>query len=188
MLGVFEAREVAERADICKIHFGGFDEPLPDIGKVRAQYDYLVGGFEYGEPGFDCVDRHAEVSGDIGQVQELGTSAGQDSQEILILGQVPNLSQRTHIPLEDRSGYSWLAREMHRGWVVWRVLDIRLGGSPATACQRRLTISKTTGARAPTEGQAVDDPPFPVWKVATGEALLRDLPKIRLLSPRATIL
>ena len=47
MFGVFETREIAERADICKIHFRSLDKPLPDIGKVRAQYDHLIGGFEH---------------------------------------------------------------------------------------------------------------------------------------------
>ena len=100
MFGILETRKVAERANIGKIHFRCLDEPLPDVCEVRAQDDHLIGGFEYGEPCLGGVDRNAEIPGDIGQIQELSTSSRQDSKEILVLGQVPNLPERANVPFE----------------------------------------------------------------------------------------
>ena len=68
MSGVFETRQVAECADVGEIHFWSLDEPFPDIGKVGAWHDHLVGGLENGEPGLDGVNRYSEVPGNIGQI------------------------------------------------------------------------------------------------------------------------
>ena len=100
MFGVFEAREVAKRADVREIHFRGLDQPFSDIGEIGAQHHHLIGGFEHGEPCLDGVDRNAEVPGDIGQIQELGASGRQDPKEILILAQVPDLPEHSHVPFK----------------------------------------------------------------------------------------
>ena len=83
-----------------KYTFGSLDEPFSHIGEIRAQHDHLIGGFEQGEPCLDGVDRNAEVPGDIGQIQQLGASGRQDPKEILILDQVPDLTQHSHVPFK----------------------------------------------------------------------------------------
>ena len=100
MLGILEAGEIAERADIGEIHFRGLDESLSDVGEVGAQHDYLVGGLQHGKPSLDRIDRNSEIPRHVGQVQQLGTPRRQQPQEILILGQVADLAEGAHVPLK----------------------------------------------------------------------------------------
>ena len=147
MRRVLEARQRAERTDVGEIYLRSLDEPFPDVGEVRAQHDDLVGGFQYGEPGLDGVERNPEIAGDVCHVQKLRTASRQHAEKPLILGQVSHLPDRTHVALEvglDVAG-------MPEGNIAVRLdRELRVPASQEALPQRAKGIPRLRRRPAPT--------------------------------------
>lgn len=97
---IFQAGQIAERADIGEIDLRGLDEPLADVGEIGSEYDHLVGGFQHRQPGLDRVHGNTEVPGQIGQVEELRGARRQGPEKALELSQIAYLAEGTYISLQ----------------------------------------------------------------------------------------
>jgi len=100
VLRVLKAGQVAEGAYVQEIDLGSLDQTFAHVGEVRPQDDHLEGGLQDRQPGFGGIEGNAKISGQVGQVEELGASGCQGSEEILEEGKVADLPQRAYVALQ----------------------------------------------------------------------------------------
>ena len=102
VLRVLEPREMAQGPDVGEVHLRRFHEPLPDVREVGTHHGHLVGRFQNRQPRPDGIDRDAKVPSDVGQVEKLRAAGRQHPQQVPVLRQVSDLTQRAYVPFQVR--------------------------------------------------------------------------------------
>lgn len=97
MVGLADAEEVAEEADIGEVVFRTFDDAFSEIFEVGRELEDEEGGFEDGEPVADGFGGDADIVGEGAVVDELSGAAGEELEEFLEEGGVFQVNQLADI-------------------------------------------------------------------------------------------
>ena len=94
------AHQPSGESGITEVEFGGFDQPLGEIGEPGRYPEDEVAGLQDRQPGFGGQPGDSGVGGEGGDVDELSDSSGTQGQEALEGAQVLDAKDLTDIPLD----------------------------------------------------------------------------------------
>lgn len=97
LVGLADAEEVAEEADIGEVVFRTFDDAFSEVFEVGRELEDEEGGFEDGEPVADGFGGDADIVGEGAVVEELSGAAGEELEEFLEEGGVFQVNQLANI-------------------------------------------------------------------------------------------
>lgn len=97
--GVFDTDEVARETDIVEVQLRRADQPLAQVRVERREQEGHITRFQQRHPVARCGVGDAGVRAERGEVQQLPHASGGEADEAPEGGEVPDLSQPTHIAL-----------------------------------------------------------------------------------------
>src|ERR1700677_4461521 len=91
---------MAGQAGVTPVDLGRLDEALSKVLKVGRDKNDLSGDFENAQPLGDGGHSHAERCGQVGSIEHLAMTAGQQREEAAKAGQIADIGDEADIALD----------------------------------------------------------------------------------------
>ena len=95
-----QTHEVAKTSGVREVNLRCLHKPLSNVREVWTHRYDLEARLENRKPCFDSVECDAQIPGDIGETEKLGTPCGKHSDKALELREVADLTKGSHVAFE----------------------------------------------------------------------------------------